>query len=214
MDAESKNFLVRFMKIVLYPHPALRRATRPLTSIDKKVQLQVREMFDLMYDARGLGLAANQVALPYQVLVINLSADPLQPEREEVYINPVVVERKGSQEEEEGCLSFPGLFQKVRRAKSVKVRAYNLKGESVEVSASDLAARVLQHEIDHLAGVLYIDKMGPIAKLASRGTLRDFERDFIKAQDRAEIPADKDLQHVLEELAAEASSQSAAGSPA
>jgi peptide deformylase len=192
------------MKIVLYPHPSLRHPARPLTAIDKKVHLQVREMFDLMYEARGLGLAANQVALPYQLLIMNLAADPNQPEREEVYINPVIVDRKGSVEDEEGCLSFPGLYQKVRRAKNVKVRAYNLKGESVEIDASDLAARVWQHESDHLHGVLFIDKMGPIAKLASRGALKEFERDYRRAQERGELPPDAAVEPLLAALEAEA----------
>jgi peptide deformylase len=188
------------MKIILYPHPALRRPAQPLTSIDKKLRLQVGEMFELMYEARGLGLAANQVALPYQFLIMNLAADPKQPEREEVFLNPVIVERKGSVEDEEGCLSLPGLYQKVRRAKSVRVRAYNLKGESVEVTASDLAARVWQHETDHLQGVLFIDKTGPVAKLASRGALREFERDYRKAQDKGEIPPDDQLNEILAAL--------------
>jgi peptide deformylase len=188
------------MKIVLYPHPALRRPAVPLTSIDQQVQSQVREMFDLMYAAKGLGLAANQVALPYQLLVINLTSDPQQPEHEQVFVNPVITERKGSVEDEEGCLSLPGLYQKVRRAKSIVMRAYNLKGESVEVAAQDMMARVLQHETDHLNGVLFIDKIGPIARLASRNTLKEFERNYKKAQARGEIAPDAELVRQLQML--------------
>src|SRR5262245_41478 len=103
------------MKIVHYPHPSLRHAGRPVSTIDKKLNLQVGEMMDLMYEARGLGLAATQVALPFQLLVMNVTGDPKQREREEVYVNPTIVERKGVIEDDEGCLSFPGLFQKVRR---------------------------------------------------------------------------------------------------
>jgi peptide deformylase len=187
------------MKIVHYPHPALRRDCRPLTSIDKKVEMQVREMFELMYEARGVGLAANQVALPYQLLIMNLTVDPQQREHEGVFVNPLIVERKGSVEEEEGCLSLPKLFQKVRRAKTVKVRAYNLKGESVEFVAADWEARVWQHEVDHLHGILFIDKLGPIGKFNSRGSVKEFERTFRKAQSRGEIPPDADL---VKELAA------------
>src|SRR5262249_10757441 len=148
----------QLMKIVQYPHPSLRHPGKPLTAIDKKLQLQVGAMFDLMYEARGVGLAATQVALPFQLLIMNLTIDPEQRDKEEVYINPVIVERKGSMEDEEGCLSFPGLYQTVRRAKTVKVHAYNMKGEPVEIVASDLASRAWQHEIDHLNGVLFIDK--------------------------------------------------------
>lgn len=186
------------MKIVKYPHPALRHPVPPLTSIDKQVQLQVGELLDLMYESHGLGLAANQVVLPYQVFVANPTGSAEQRDQELVCINPVIVERKGTVEGEEGCLSFPELYQKVRRAKTVKLRAYNLKGEAFEVTAHDLAARVLQHERDHLEGILFIDKMGPLAKLASRGMLRTFEREFRKAQERGDIPQDKDLARALE----------------
>jgi peptide deformylase len=191
------------MEIVHYPHPALRHPARPLTCIDKKLHLHVGAMWELMYEARGLGLAATQVALPYQLLLINITGDPNQRDREEVYINPVIVERKGSVDDEEGCLSFPGLFQKVRRAKTVKVQAYNLKGEPVEVVASDLAARAWQHEIDHLNGVLFIDKMGTIAKLAARGSVKHFEREFRKAQERGDIPPDVELKKLLAFLEAQ-----------
>src|SRR5438876_621200 len=120
------------MKIVHYPHPALRHPAKPLTRIDKKLLLDIGQMKDLMYEARGLGLAAPQVALPYQLLVTNITGDPNQKEREEVYLNPAIVERKGFVEDEEGCLSFPGLYQKIRRSKTVKVQAYDLKGQLVE----------------------------------------------------------------------------------
>jgi peptide deformylase len=191
------------MKIVHYPHPALRRPAKPLTAIDKKIHLHVGAMLDLMYEAKGLGLAATQVALPYQLLVVNVTGDPNQKDKEAVYINPTIVERKGQQEGDEGCLSFPGLFQKVRRAKTVKVHAYNLKGELLEITTNDLEARAWQHELDHLNGVLFIDKMGPIAKLCARGDLKNFEAEFRKAQEKGEIPKDVDIQKLLDELEGE-----------
>ncbi len=190
------------MKIVHYPHPSLRHVAQPVTSIDKKVRLQIGEMLDLMYEAKGLGLAANQVGLPYQFLVINPTADPNQRDQEGIFINPVILERKGSVEGQEGCLSFPGLFQKVRRAKTIKARAYNLKGESIEIVATDLTARLLQHEVDHLHGILFIDKMGPIAKLASRGKIKELEREYRKAQKRGEIPPDAAIKQMLAALEA------------
>jgi peptide deformylase len=117
-----------------------------------------------------------------------------------VFINPVILEKKGPVvEAEEGCLSFPDLYQKIRRTKSVRVQAYNLRGEAVEVSATDLPARVWQHETDHLDGVLFIDKMGTIAQLASRSSLKEFERNFRKAQERGEIAPDADLKLALEQ---------------
>ncbi len=185
------------MKIVHYPHPALRHAAKPITLIDRELHIQVGQMKEKMYEARGLGLAAPQVALPFQLLVTNITGDPNQADREEVYINPQIVERKGYMEGEEGCLSFPGLFQNVRRSKSVKVRAYDLKGNLVEKTVSDLEARAWQHEIDHLNGVLFIDMMGPIAKIASRSSVKKFEQEFRKAQEKGEIPADVDLEKLL-----------------
>ncbi len=188
------------MKIVNYPHPALRHPGKPLTAIDKPLQLQVGEMIELMYAARGLALAANQVVLPYHLVVMNITGDPKQREREEVLINPTVVERKGSVDDEEGCLSFPGLYQKIRRAKTVKVQAYDLKGRLVEKVVHDLEARVWQHETDHLHGVLYIDKMGPIARFAARSSIKDFERQYRRAQERGEIPPDEDIEKLLTAL--------------
>src|SRR5262245_52979291 len=126
------------LKIVRYPHPALVHATRPVDRIDKQLQIQVGNMIEAMYEARGLGLDANQGALHYPLFVTNLTGDPEKRDQEEVYINPTIVEKKGVQDGDEGCLSFPKLFQKVRRAKTVKVHAYNLKGEPVEIVASDL----------------------------------------------------------------------------
>ena len=191
------------MKIVQYPHPALRCQAKQLTSIDKQVRLQIGEMFDLMYEAKGLGLAATQVALPFQFLVMNISGDANQKDKEQVFINPTLVERKGIMEGEEGCLSFPGLFQKVRRAKTVKIKAYNLEGQEVEVVASDLASRAWQHEIDHLNGVLFIDKLGVIGKMAARGALKELEEEFKKMQQRGELPPDIEIKALLDTLMSE-----------
>jgi peptide deformylase len=188
------------MRIVHYPHPALRHPAKPLTCIDKQLHLHIGAMKDLMYEARGLGLAAPQVALPYQLLVMNVTGDPKQPEREEVYLNPGIVERKGFIEDEEGCLSFPGLYQKIRRSKSVKIQAYDLKGNLVEKVVTDLEARAWQHEIDHLNGVLFIDMMGPIAKLSSRSSVKNFERVFRKAQEKGEIPQEFEIEKLLAAL--------------
>jgi peptide deformylase len=186
------------MKIVQYPHPALRYATRPLTSIDNEVRKHAAQMLELMYTARGIGLAANQVVLPYQMFVMNQTADPEQREQEHIFINPVISERKGSVEGEEGCLSFPQLYQKVRRAKMIRIKAFSLQGEPVDIEFEDLASRVFQHELDHLHGILFIDKMGAIAKLASRGALKEFEREFRRGQHRGEIPSDIELSQLLE----------------
>jgi peptide deformylase len=178
------------MKIVRYPHPSLRRKAEPVTSISKEVQLQIGEMLEQMYANEGLGLAAPQVDWPYRVLVMNFAADPEKKDQEFVAINPVILEQKGAVDDREGCLSFPGLFAKVRRAKTVKVQAYNAKGELYEMIVSDLPARVWQHEIDHLDGILFIDKMGMLGRLNSKKALQEFIDDFNKAKEKGDLPAE------------------------
>ena len=190
------------MKIVLYPHPALRHPAKPLGAIDRQIHLDAGRMLELMYEHKGLGLAANQVFLSYRIVVLNPTGDPQQRDKEEVLLNPVILERKGTIEGEEGCLSFPGLFQKIRRAKTVRVQAYNLRGEVVEKSVCDLESRLWQHEVDHLDGILYIDKMGTIARLASRNILKEFEQDFQRAQGKGEIAATAELERLLKSRAA------------
>lgn len=190
------------MKIVQYPHPALRRVAQPVKTIDKKIERYIAEMLDLMAEGKGLGLAGPQVALPYQIFVMNLL--PEQRDQARAYINPVIMERRGSVEGEEGCLSFPGLFGKVRRARMIRFQAYDVKGQLQEGTVSDLEARVWQHEVDHLRGELFIDKMGAFAKMASRGEVKKFEREFRRAQERGEIPPDAEIGLVLEALEREA----------
>jgi peptide deformylase len=194
------NILPTPLKIVHYPHPSLRHKAVPLTGIDEKVRTAARAMLDLMYESHGLGLAAPQVGLPYQMFVANYAADPANKEAEGVYINPVILDKEGTMEGEEGCLSFPQLYQKVRRARTVRVQAYSLEGQLVELKMSELPARIWQHEVDHLHGVLFIDKLGPIGRLAARGALREFEYLYQRAQKRGEIPPDAEIEKLLSEL--------------
>ncbi len=184
-------------KIVHYPHPALRHKSKPVKTIDKELHLNIGEMKELMYQAKGLGLAAPQVALPFQLLVMNVTGDPQQPECEEVFLNPRIVERKDYITAEEGCLSFPGLYQDIRRAQTIKVQAYNLKGQLVEKVVNDLEARAWQHEIDHLNGVLFIDMMGPVSRLMARSSVKNFEKIFREAQAKGEIPPDLEIEKLL-----------------
>ena len=171
-----------------YPHPALRSKVRPVTAIDAGLKVAAGKMLELMYRHEGLGLAATQVALDAQLLVINFKADAEQKDLEVVAINPAIVETKGVVKDREGCLSFPGLYQDIRRAKTVKVQYYDLDGRLIEMVCGDLAARVWQHEIDHLNGVLFIDKMGPLARLTSRKDLDNFVYEFEEAQKKGQYP--------------------------
>ena len=188
------------LQIVNYPHPALRYASRPVTQIDDALHATVRAMFDLMYAAKGIGLAANQVALPFRFFVLNLTADPQQKDQEKVFINPEIVKRHSSIEDEEGCLSLPGLYEKVRRARRIRVRCYDLEGNLVEHDADELFSRAVQHEADHLDGKLFIDYLDPQAMRSAEEKLREFELSYRQAQRRGEIPPDEDLVRRLDEM--------------
>ena len=191
------------LRILPYPHPALRYESRPVTRIDDELRAMAREMFDLMYAARGIGLAANQVGLPYRFFVLNLTADPEQKDQERVFINPEIIKRHSSTEEEEGCLSFPGLYAMVQRARKIKAQAFDLEGNLVEISADDLLGRAIQHETDHLSGRLFIDLLGPLARLSVMSKLREFEAKYRHAQAAGEYPDDAEIARQLEELASQ-----------
>jgi peptide deformylase len=187
-------------KIVLYPHPALRHPAKPLSAIDAEVRRYAGRMLELMYLNKGLGLAGPQIALPVQLLVMNFEGEPDKKDMECVAVNPVILTRKGTQEGDEGCLSFPDLYKKVRRAKTVTVQYYDLTGNLCEMTAHDLPARLWQHEIDHLHGRLYIDMMGPIGRMSSKTVLRGFEADHRSGQKKGEIESDDELRRQLKEL--------------
>jgi len=186
------------LRIVTSPHPALRYESRPVTQIDERLRSAVRAMFDLMYEAHGIGLAANQVAIPLQFFVLNLTADPDQKDQEQVFINPEIVKRHSSEEFEEGCLSFPSLYAKVRRPKKVKVRAYDLQGNEVVVDADELYGRALQHETDHLHGRLFVDLLDQGIKTNLAGKIRDIEQSFRESQARGEFPDDDEIRRQLD----------------
>jgi peptide deformylase len=181
---------VGLLRIIEYPHPTLRHPSKPLKRVDAELATIIREMFQLMYASRGIGLAANQVDLPYRLFVVNLTGDPEQPDQEQVFINPVISSRKGSAEDEEGCLSLPGLYGQVKRPEKVTLNAFTLQGEEVTAELSGMFARVVQHEVDHLDGVLFIDKLGPTGGLAAKEALEEFELQFAHQRQRGEIPDD------------------------
>ncbi len=188
------------LRIVSYPHPALRYESRPVLEIDDAFRATVREMFKLMYAARGIGLAANQVALPFRFFVLNLTADAEQPDQEQVFINPEIVKRHSSVEDEEGCLSLPGLYANVRRAKKIRVRAYDLEGTPIERDVDDLLSRAIQHETDHLHGKLFIDMLEPLVLHGFSERLRGYELDYRQGQTQGLIPANDELLSRLQRL--------------
>lgn len=185
------------MQIVQYPHPALRFKSQPITEINAALRKTVAEMFELMYAAQGIGLAANQVALPWRLFILNLTGDQAEKEEEHVFINPEIIQRRGSQEAEEGCLSLPKLYAPVRRANEVVVEAFDLDGHGFELTVDDLASRAIQHETDHLDGVLFIDRLSESAKREAAGVVSDFEALYQRQQQLGTLPSDDKL---LEEL--------------
>ena len=179
------------MQIVKYPHPTLRHKSKPLKRVDRELFDLVRNMFDLMYEHKGIGLSANKVDLPYRLFVINLEADPQQKDAEHIFINPVASGRKGMVEREEGCLSFPEIYAPVRRAEKVLVSAYNLNGEEVTYELTGLFARAAQHEMDHLDGILFIDRLTPANRMKIKEALSDLEAEFEGDRSRGLVPADE-----------------------
>lgn len=188
------------MHIVQYPHPTLRHVSKPLVRVDQELRDIVRGMFELMYQADGVGLAANQVDLPYRLFVLNLKSDPEAKEEEHVFVNPVLSGRKGMAEAEEGCLSLPSLYGQVKRPERVVLNAFDLAGEEVTLELEGLFARVVQHEVDHLDGILFIDRLSPTGELAVKEALEDFEAQFAGQRQRGEIPDNATIAKRLKEL--------------
>lgn len=188
------------LTIIQYPHPTLRRVAKPLRRVDVELQRIVREMFDRMYSVKGIGLAATQVDLPYRLFVANPESDPSNPELEFVFINPVLSKPKGQTEAEEGCLSLPGLYGDVNRPEKITIEAYNLTGQPVTLELGGLMARIVQHENDHLDGVLFIDRLTPTGQVSAREALSDFEAIFEGQRRRGEIPSDAEIAARWDEL--------------
>lgn len=190
------------LRVITYPHPTLRRKARPLRRVDAELRSMVAEMFELMYKHAGCGLAATQVDLPYRLFIVNESGDRTLKDQEMVFLNPVLSKHKGSEEDEEGCLSLPGLYAPVRRPAQVSIEAYDLSGKQIKLDAKERFARVLQHENDHLDGVLFIDRLSPTQRLAAKDQIEEFEHEFAQRRERGEIADDKQIAARIAELEA------------
>lgn len=188
------------MQIVPYPHPALRWKSRPVQEINADLRKTVAEMFELMYAHNGIGLAANQVDLPYRLFVLNLTGDKDAKEEELVFLNPEILKRKGTTEGEEGCLSFPGMYGDVKRAAEIVVEAFDLDGNVFEYTLDDLGSRAVQHENDHLDGVLFIDRMTESVRKTFEPMIADFETQYRRKQAEGLFAADEVLRSRLKEL--------------
>jgi peptide deformylase len=163
------------LAIVKYPDPVLRKRAERIHRVDQEVRKLAQGMLRVMYEEKGIGLAANQVACPRQLLVVNVGGEHPQ---EVVLVNPRLVGTEGEFDSVEGCLSLPGVEGHVPRYQKVRVRGSELSGKQVEIEADELLSRVLQHELDHLDGILIIDKMSPTACIACRDALRLLEQEY------------------------------------
>lgn len=188
------------LEIVHYPHPTLRHASKNLKRVDSELRDMVAQMCELMYEHEGVGLAGNQVDLPYRMFVANPSGDRNNKDAEQVFINPVLRAGHGQAEAEEGCLSIPGVLGPVVRKEKITVEAYDLSGEAFCGEVEGFLARVVQHEVDHLDGKLFIDRLAPGQAAEVREALEEFEIDFRSKRDCGEMPSDEAIAERLAEL--------------
>lgn len=164
--------------IISLPDPCLRQSCASIDAIDTHLQLLIDDMFETMYAAPGVGLAAPQIGISQRLAVIDVSKDKSQ---QLVLINPVILKTEGEEIFDEGCLSVPGgIYDKVKRATWVKMQALNRDGESYEIEAEGLLAQCIQHELDHLDGKLYIDKISSLKRFRISQKVKKYKREVAK----------------------------------
>ena len=166
---------LKIHEIVKYPDPVLSKPAASVTEFGPALKKLVAEMFESMYAAQGIGLAAPQIGLSKRLTVIDISFKK-NPDEKVVLINPEIIQEEGKQFEEEGCLSLPDIREKVHRAARVKVRAQNERGEWFELEGEELLARAFQHEIDHLNGVLFIDRISRLKRELALRKIRKMQK--------------------------------------
>ena len=149
------------LNILHFPDTRLRNKAKPVTRVDDTLRKLVDDMFETMYAAPGIGLAATQVNVTHRLMVIDVTAEKTQPL---CFINPEIIDKSGEEEMEEGCLSVPGYYDVVRRAERVKVRALDREGQPFEIDTDGLLAVCIQHEIDHLDGKLFVDYLSELKR--------------------------------------------------
>ncbi len=180
------------LNIIHYPHPTLRHQSKPLRKVDKTIKGYIEEMFVLMYAAKGIGLAANQVDLPFQMFVINPDGDQ-KSGNEMVFINPVLKNPRGQGTAEEGCLSFPGIYGQIARPEQIQVQAYDQNGNEINLTADGLLARVIQHEYDHLNGTLFVDRLDDSEKRRIEDQIEEFDLEIQNLQESKRIPSNEEI---------------------
>jgi len=180
------------LEIIQHPHPTLRHKSKPVKKVDAQLREIIGQMFELMYQAQGIGLAANQVGLPLRFFVMNLSGTPGGDE-EYVFINPTISRPSGADEAEEGCLSLPGVYGPVMRPSEVQFSAYTLAGEKFDQKVNGLFARCVQHETDHLDGVMFIDRMDEVPLFEIQPQIDRYELTFERHRAEGKLPSDEEI---------------------
>ena len=158
-----------------YPDPILRRKATPIQEITPELKDLARKMLAVMYREDGVGLAAPQVGISIRMMVINTTGEPTG---EKAVLNPRIIEKEGRVDSEEGCLSFPGIRITVKRDEKVTLEYMDMDGQTRRLDSEGLLSRAIQHEMDHLDGILFIDRLTPAARSAVKGPLKDLERRF------------------------------------
>jgi peptide deformylase len=161
------------LTIIRYPDPRLRKMSEPVTQFTPELRELALRMIELMKEARGVGLAAPQVGQNIRLFVMNPTGES---EDIRIYVNPILTEAEDEEEGEEGCLSLPNITAKVWRSKCLRLQAQDLQGNPIEETADGYIARIWQHETDHLNGMLILDRMGPVARLACRRILKELQQ--------------------------------------
>jgi len=152
---------VSILPVLEFPDPRLRNVASPVKQVNNKIKSMVDDMFETMYDAHGVGLAATQVDIQLQLIVIDVSEEKNDPL---CLINPEIISESGREESDEGCLSVPGIFEPIQRAEVIRVKALNKEGGVFEMDADGLLAVCIQHEMDHLLGKLFVDYLSPLKR--------------------------------------------------
>ena len=163
------------LKIVNYPAPVLLKVGKPVEEFDEGLKILVRDMFETMYKAGGVGLAAPQINVSQRLFVMDCSGGE-DPAQKLALVNPEIIHVEGEQTGEEGCLSFPGIYQKIRRNQRAIVRAKDVEGNEIEIDGLELTARCLLHETDHCDGIVFLDRMTPLKRELAKRKIRKLQQ--------------------------------------
>lgn len=170
----STNFLMTIRQPLIYPDPRLRLKAKPVEAFDTSLKQTIADMFDTMYHAEAIGLAATQVNIQQQIFVMDLSPDQTAPLH---FVNAEIIHKEGEQISNEGCVSLPGIYNKVKRAEKIITRYYDENGQVFERESVGLESVCIQHEIDHLKGIVFLDHLSRLKKTLAEKKLEKLLRE-------------------------------------